>query len=384
MLRRAAGLRRALGEPTGRAIAVALVLVAGTAVIAVGPAGAETPNTPPGEVTSTTTVTSTTWMTPTTGVTSTTKPPAVPTTLAAGDAGVGAAATTTTAPTTTTTSTLPGSTPALTVTPSEGLHDLEMVTVSGRGFAPGEALSVAQCRLLNGLIGGICYGPTRTDVTADSSGGFTTSMVVRRIISESASTADCAAAPGTCGIEAGGARPALVAALTFDPSVQPAGPVLDVVPAADLHDGDSVQVHGVGFIPSAKIVIAECPAATFGFTACDKSTQVSAQSDSTGAFVTSFVVHVTIAPAGTSGVAVPPVDCRNTSCKVAAANFVAGSEHADAAIEFASPIVQAVELPSTGAPARTLSILGGILFILGASVLAALGARRRHPGRRPG
>ncbi|MFI5042360.1 MAG: neocarzinostatin apoprotein domain-containing protein [Acidimicrobiales bacterium] len=360
------------------------MLIAATTVITAGPVGAEASNPSPAAVTSTSAVTSAKPVTPTTGVTSTTKSTPVPTTVAAGGGGVRAAATTTTVPASTTTSTLPGSTPALTVTPSEGLHDLEMVTVSGSGYVPGEAVGLAQCLLFNGLIGGICYGATRTDVTADPSGGFATSMVVRRIISESVNTADCAAAPGTCGIVAGRTGPAVVAALTFDRSVPVAGPVLDVQPGADLHDGDRVQVRGVGFTPSAKIVIAQCPAATFALTACDKSTQVSAQSDSTGAFVTSFVVHATIAPAGTSGEAATLVDCRFTSCKVAAANSLGASEHADAAIEFAPSVVQAVELPGTGAPSRTLSILGGTLLILGASVLAGLGARRRHLGRRPG
>ena len=77
--------------------------------------------------------------------------------------------------------------------------------------------------MLNNAPSGVCYGPTRKEQMADSSGAFTTTFIVRRNIIESGSPVDCASAPETCGIVAGDPRIA-VATLTFDPSVPANGP----------------------------------------------------------------------------------------------------------------------------------------------------------------
>ena len=281
------------------------------------------------------------------------------------------------ATTTTTTTTVPPVKPSFTVAPDTALHDLQTVTVSGQHYTPNLIVSLSQCKLLNGLSGGVCYGATRLDVKTDASGSFSTPMYVRRDINETTAIIDCATAPATCGIIASQAnQPTLVQPLSFDPAVPPAGPTITVQPSTDLHDGETVQVHGAGFTPNAKTDIAQCPAATFALSECDTSTLISVQSDATGAFDTSFVVHATITTAGVNS---QQIDCTTTECKITGANDLGASEHADAIIAFASPTPPSA-LPRTGAETQTLWPAGAALLLLGAG-LAATGRRRRAARR---
>lgn len=230
---------------------------------------------------------------------------------------------------------------------------------------------------------GICDGATYKVVTTDPSGAFVTSMVVRRIVNQAGATADCAAAPGICGVTAGSAGPIVVATLAFDPTVPVAGPTLDVRPASDLQDGEVVQVDGAGFTPGADIVIAECPVGKFSLAECDTSTRIAARSDSTGRFATSYSVHAVLIPSGSTGEPQPQlaIDCRSSPCRLTAANQLAASEEADAPIAFASSGAPPPELPSTGARPGGLTLVAGMLLVVGLGLVGA--SRSQVGGRRP-
>jgi LPXTG-motif cell wall-anchored protein len=283
--------------------------------------------------------------------------------VAAGATPAGAATTTTTGPATTTTT----PTPAFTVTPNAGLHDLQSVTVTGSGFAPGSSLDISQCKVNGNEIAGVCYGATRTVVTTDSSGGFSTPMFVRRVINEIGATVDCASSPGLCAIAVPGAS--AVVGLTFDSSIPPAGPSIDVQPSTGLSDGETVQVHGVGFTPDADVKIAQCPAGSHGLETCEIATIVVAHSDASGNVAATFVVHTVITPSGENNT---PVDCRATPCRLVVANSLGASENADVSLAFGSSA-----LPRTGGTTLPWSVIAVALLVLGAGMLSA----RRWPRR---
>ena len=290
-------------------------------------------------------------------------------------AGPAAATTTTTSSTTSTTSTTiaAAATAAVSVVPDTGLSDLQTVTISGTGFSTGEAVNLAQCNLFAGKAGGVCYAPTHKTVTASSSGDFSTSFVVRRVIVESGSSADCGTAPATCGIAAGGTVHTAFATLTFSSSVPANRPHITVTPTTGLQDAATVQVSGSGFTPDSKVVLAQCVTGTIGLTACDRSTEQSAVADANGVFpTTAFVVHTRIF-AGAQGLA---VDCSSTEtnatpCSLVAANAIGASEFGASTLTFGAP-----PLPRTGGNS------GGIALIALASLAAGgtliLGTRRRY------
>ena len=92
--------------------------------------------------------------------------------------------------------------PALTVTPSTGLADGDVVTITGSGFSPGAGVGVSQCR--DGSIGGAdCDFAVAKFPNADGSGGFSIEYTVAEQISAGAAgPLDCGSAAGVCAIGA--------------------------------------------------------------------------------------------------------------------------------------------------------------------------------------
>lgn len=297
-------------------------------------------------------------------------------------AGAGApppSTTTSTAATTTTASSQPVTPLAsIAVAPADALRDLQAVQVTVSGYTPDAVVSLSQCALVDGGAGGVCHGATRGDVTADATGTAQTSFVVRRVVVEAGASVDCATAPGRCGIVASqSGQPTVSAALSFDASVPPAGPFLAVTPGSGLRDGDVVEVRGTGFTPGRAIKVAQCPAGTFAFEACDLSTQVAARSDGAGGFTVAFTVRAAIR---SGGVEPDDVDCRTRQCVVTAADDVAASEHADAPISFASAEATG-ELPRTGSGPATAGTVVLALALVGLGAIAASGPGRAHRAR---
>ena len=283
--------------------------------------------------------------------------------------------TTTSAATTTSTTVVAMAAAAVSVAPNAGLADLETVTVAGSGFIPNHDLNIAQCDLFNGGAGGVCYAPTRESDRSDSSGAFTTSFIVRRVIVQTGSSVDCASAPAKCGIIVQDVTHTVVATLTFDPSVPANAPKVTATPDTGLHEADTVQISGSGFTPNQKIVIAQCRAATIGLEHCDTSNEAGTVADDKGAFpATSFAVHASITIAGTGG---GPLDCLPTAtdaapCTLVAANFVGASEFAAAPLRFEAPTT----LPRTGGASFPLAMLALTSIAAGAALI--FGSHRRR------
>lgn len=266
--------------------------------------------------------------------------------------------------------------PVVTADPAAGLHDLQTVQVVGSGFEPGQATTLAQCALREGAVAGVCYGATATPITADGSGNFTTTFLVRRVIREVASTVDCAETAQRCGLSAGALA---VAPLTFDPGVPPTEPAISVTPSADLVEGNVVVVHGSGFAHDRDARILQCLTGFVALTGCDVSTSVAVRVDAVGNFVAEFPVVGTITPPAQFG---GPVDCRATPenatpCSIVAANTQAPSEFASMPIALlatpGAPPAAPTELPRTGTT-RTLGV--GTLAIVAAGLALVATARR--------
>ncbi len=298
---------------------------------------------------------------------------ALPTTTTTGTP----ASTTTTSVATTSTTVVAAAVPTVSVAPSTGLSDLETVTVAGTGLVADAPFNVAQCNIFNGKAGGVCYEPTRKSVRTDSSGAFTTSFVLRRIIVETGASVDCASGPARCGIIVGEVSQVVVAPLAFDASVPANGPVVTAIPANGLHDGDTISVAGTGFTPDEKVVIAQCASTSLGLSSCDPSNETTVLADGKGSFpATAFVVRESITIVGVPG---GPLGCRPTAseavpCVVVAANFVGGSEFAAAAVAFAPP----TELPRTGGASFPLGVVALTTVVAGAAVVTTA---RRGRGR---
>ncbi len=281
---------------------------------------------------------------------------------------------------TTTTTVVAAAIPTVSVTPSTGLSDLETVTVAGTGLVADASFNVAQCNIFNGKAGGVCYEPTRKSVTTDSSGAFTTSFVVRRIIVETGASVDCASGPARCGIIVGETNQVVVAPLAFDASVPANGPAVTALPDTGLHDGDTITVAGTGFTPDQKVVIAQCASTSLGLASCDPSNETTVLADGKGSFpATAFVVRASITVVGLPG---GPLGCRPTAsdavpCVVVAANFVGGSEFAAAPLAFAAP----TELPRTGGASFPLGLVALATSVAGTALVTAT-RRGRGPGRR--
>ena len=302
-------------------------------------------------------------------------------------AGAGAppaTATSTTAPATTTSAAPVTALAAVAVLPSVGLRDLQAVEVTVSGYAPDAPVGLAQCVVFGAGAGGICHGANRQDVTTDGAGTARATFVVRRVITEALGAVDCATDPAGCAIFASqAAQPTTHAPLSFDAAVPPSGPVITVVPDTGLRDGQTVQVTGSGFTPDRRIKVAQCPAGTFAFEACDLATQVFAQSDAAGSFSVAFTVRAGIRA---GGVAPGDVDCRAAAdgtlpCTVTAADDLAASEHADVAVSFGAATTPDRTLPRTGGSSAELVLGAACLLALGRFLVRARGRARSRPLR---
>jgi hypothetical protein len=88
--------------------------------------------------------------------------------------------------------------PAVSVTPSTGLADGQVVTAKGSGYTANSSLGMIQCVAGADSIDD-CDGSTAMSFSADAQGGFRKPFAVKQVISHNVGqTTDCATAPGTC------------------------------------------------------------------------------------------------------------------------------------------------------------------------------------------
>jgi acetyl esterase/lipase len=141
--------------------------------------------------------------------------------------------------------------PTVSVEPNEGLVDGQTVSVSGTGFVRHTSVQVVQCAADPAPEAGACDDATSIVTTSDD-GVIEVDVEVLAVIDTwAAGVVDCRV-PGNCVVAAttslGQPGDTAVAAVAFDPDaplLRP--PTIAVTPAADLVDGQIVQVDGSGF-----------------------------------------------------------------------------------------------------------------------------------------
>ena len=155
-----------------------------------------------------------------------------------------------------------------------GLHDLQKVTVYGRGFEPGQSLGVVQCssEADTGAEGvGACQlaatGETSgfgavTYATASNEGTVVASFVVHRFITTpNGKQVDCQSAAERCLIgvgavsnydQSGGAYIGFAGAPPF------AQPVLSLDPPGPYTTGQAVRAHLSGYAPGRAVRVQQC------------------------------------------------------------------------------------------------------------------------------
>ncbi len=215
--------------------------------------------------------------------------------------------------------------PAVTVTPSTDLVNLQAVTISGTGFTPSTGVGWAECKNNGSGDGNDCDVNHTGTANTDSSGAFTAPFVVHRILHTANGDVDCATAPGTCNIGVGKLSDHAEhagAPLTFDPNAPlPPPPTLIAGPLTNLHEGDSVALFGGGFVPSSQVAIAQCSQPTIQ--TCQVLQYLAA--NASGGFASLVQVHRVVAtpPFGAIDCADAPDTCQLRAVSIADYDFEA-------------------------------------------------------------
>lgn len=148
--------------------------------------------------------------------------------------------------------------PTMTVTPSTGLVDGQVVTVAGTGWSPHDGVGVSLC----GDDESACPVPTQW-VDADGAGAFSTEVRARAAYASGQGATDCRDEP--CAVQARQSPVEAALPVSFDsdaPLVPP--PVLTVDKSDDLIYGDEIVVSGTGFFPDEEVIVAQCFAGVSG------------------------------------------------------------------------------------------------------------------------
>ena len=289
---------------------------------------------------------------------------------------------------------VPLPTPVVSVTPQFDLADRAVVHVHASGLPPGDHIMVSECPAdapKGPFVCGKVFPPAI--LTADADGEIDTHLRVQRdlpagyfgfVIIDDATTdaaGNCADAVGTCIMRVQSLDDLLVGAdvpLGFDPTAVAPPPALTLTPAGPFVDGQSVEVHGSGFTPSALLGMAQCRPDTEG---CDNdSLYTEFRADGEGNFTRTITMHQQYEGNGAT-----PVDCREPgACVLFAANrqdyaaertsipVVVG----DGSSEFvAAPDTRALAFTGSGGATLPIAITGVALVLLG-GVLVLLGRRR--------
>lgn len=150
------------------------------------------------------------------------------------------------------------------ITPSNGLVDGQVVTVTVTGLRPLSVAGVAQCIEGHDVDG--CEMGSRSFVSTDESGSFTTTVTLHAMLATPVGPIDCRTSAEACVLGANTAIDEAGAVWTttaFDPvaPLQP-GPALDAQPAAGLVDGQTITVTGTGYPVNTGYAVLLCAAGT--------------------------------------------------------------------------------------------------------------------------
>lgn len=205
------------------------------------------------------------------------------------------------------------------VEPATGLTDGQSVSVSGKGFPPGESIGVVMC----GREAGQDHGARGVDAcnighfgqgTADREGNVTIPFSVRRIVVLDGQEIDCASEPGRCIVgmgmisdydQSGGF------AVDFDPSVPlPAPPTVELSKTEGIVDGETVDVVVTGLVPNSYVYLQQCARDAH----CVQTSHVQDAADDDGTYRGSIRLWRTFGGYGQSGP--ENVDCAVDACRL--------------------------------------------------------------------
>jgi hypothetical protein len=152
----------------------------------------------------------------------------------------------------------------MTITPNGALVDGQVVTVTVTGLTPLSVAGVAQCVEGHDVDG--CEMESRSFVSTDENGSFTTTVALHAMLATPIGPIDCRTSSEACVLGANTALDEAGAVWTttaFDPvgPVQPA-PTLDAQPAVGLVDGQTVTLSGSGYPTNTGYAVLLCATGT--------------------------------------------------------------------------------------------------------------------------
>lgn len=276
--------------------------------------------------------------------------------------------------------------PTVTVAPSTGLVDGQVIAVHGEGF---DELRFGYVLFQQCAAGATRRGCHISDVAADPvqgpGGTVDQDLRVQAVFrGEDGIEVDCRVAPGTCVVraatEAGTA--AVDAPLTFDPgaALDPP-PTVTVTPETDLVDGQVVRVEVDGFTPNEWVRVKLCDGPS-PFDRCFEGSALAGDvgSDSTGHVETDVrlrtIVHPGVRYESSTPEAGAPFDCREVACFLVVTEEVPGNSDGAAALAYdpnapVAPEARLSATPTTGLrDGQTISfavsgLFAGERFVIG-------------------
>jgi hypothetical protein len=264
--------------------------------------------------------------------------------------------------------------PTISVTPSVGLTNNQVISITGSGFSANESSLVAvECNGGATTEAG-CNISAPAPLTVDASGNIAATHFYVSTGTIGNGTCGTSATDATCIISVGSISTG--ALVTFATISFASGPGLSVTPETGLSNGGSVTLTGSNFTAGDSLYAVECLATATTEAGCDTATATPITASSTGTLpATTFKVV-----AGTVG---------NGTCGTTATNFngciievatITETDRADVSIDF-SPSV-AVVLPPTATrvtasavPGRTVAAaITGKNFTAVAKITGAAGS----------
>ena len=244
--------------------------------------------------------------------------------------------------------------PTITVSPSIGLTNAQVVTVTGTGFTPGATVAAVQCNGAATTEAG-CNITSPALIIVNATGGFTDANFAVATGTVGNGACGTTATNATCLISVGTTSGTL---LTFTTISFASGPGVSISPSTGLTSGQAVTVTGSGFTAGDSLYAVECVSTATTEAGCDTGTATPITASSTGTLPsTTFKVATgAIGTGGTCGTS--PTDYG--SCVIEVAN-ITGGDKSYASIDFvglaaaAVPAPTAIRVTASGVPGKTVA-----------------------------
>lgn len=221
---------------------------------------------------------------------------------------------------------------AMTVTPSTGLHDGEVVAVHATGLTPGDPYRILQCPPQHAC-------RTTGNQQADAGGDLDLDVVAHAFIrtdggSNSFFNPSACTDPCTIFVVDAGTNPVASAGISFVPDVTILDPPVIPTPGTGLVDGQVVSLHvAPGYFDLGQsVTFTQCPIPQpVGLPPCNGPRVDAIASKVDGSVTTAFTVHSSL---GIGSPTDPPVDCRATTCGAVATGL--RYDHLEGPLAFAA------------------------------------------------